>query len=124
MSLISWKKEFYGKPASKVKTPKEAILHSIRKWEGLSKKNIAKHGAYMEPAASSCAMCRIYVNYDKWDSCEECPLYIVRNGLSCDSPTPREILSPFNKFYKDRDARPMQSLLKRAFKYMEKKGFK
>jgi hypothetical protein len=36
MSLESWKAEFYPIPADEVKK-KDALAHSLRKWEGLRK---------------------------------------------------------------------------------------
>lgn len=42
MSLASWKKEFYRKPANKV-SKRYALRHSLRKWIGLRSCNRKKH---------------------------------------------------------------------------------
>ena len=81
MSLQSWKKEFYS-PISKT-NKKNSLQHSLIKWIGLRKENLAKHEVeynpdfvditYKESALhigdNSCALCRNYV------SCDKCPLY-------------------------------------------------
>ena len=80
MSLQSWKKEFYS-PISKV-SKKDALQHSLIKWVGLRKENLAKHGVEYDSTIGaitfkgsklaidgwSCALCR------KYKSCDDCPL--------------------------------------------------
>lgn len=44
MSIKTWKEEFYPVKPRKSMTTKEAIEHSLRKWEGLRKSNLKKHG--------------------------------------------------------------------------------
>lgn len=43
MSVKTWRDEFMPINASAKMTRREAVLHSIRKWEGLSPKNLRKH---------------------------------------------------------------------------------
>jgi len=45
MSLQTWNEEFYPIPASAAKGDvRTAVEHSLRKWEGLRKENLDKHG--------------------------------------------------------------------------------
>lgn len=45
MSLITWKAKFYPEPANARMSKRDALLHSLRKWEGLTKENLKKHDA-------------------------------------------------------------------------------
>jgi len=83
MSLETWKKEFLGS----LKHVKKmswivAFKHSIRKWSGLTKKNLRKHsltqaghmlfdndGSVFYVSSSTCALCIKSCN-----SCYICPL--------------------------------------------------
>lgn len=88
MSLETWIKEFYPTPAGEnVDTALQAAKHSLHKWRGTSKENLAKHGVitdknriielndnihddrYFEFDSFTCSLCE-YVD----SSCCECPL--------------------------------------------------
>ena len=90
MSLQSWKSEFYSVPASEVTGDDIALLeHSIKKWRGLQKSNLAKHNLTLfkrclsdaeenslEIDGKSCALCtrhyREYLGY--LPDCSGCPI--------------------------------------------------
>lgn len=98
MSFYSWKREFYPRPAHRV-ARKDALAHSLKKWEGLRPSNLRRHGVVMVNArvfaeacpekflsvdADSCALCYWYTNQKRVDKpCRGCPLERVRGG-SCD----------------------------------------
>jgi len=109
MSKQSWEAEFYPISAGNATaTVKEAIEHSLKKWEGLSRENLEKHdlksdedyhltivdrdgidqfGVYAE----TCALCLYAKEYisengseefegeDYGESCGPCPLHKVDN---------------------------------------------
>lgn len=94
MSIKSWKEEFYPIPASRVRK-KDAIDHSIKKWEGLSPENLSKHELtynfhtimscnedYFCLGGNSCALCTRYCTADLY--CEKCPLYKINGDVRCD----------------------------------------
>lgn len=129
MSLQTWKEEFYPEKPRKSMTEKQAIEHSIRKWEGLRKTNLKKHkillyhsvhfiedendGMYIE--SESCALCKKYLHLDKYEAnpCEECPLY-KSLGKPCDQfKLLGEQTSPYIIWEKTGDPRPMIKALKK-----------
>lgn len=95
MSLGSWKAEFYPLDA-KACERKDALAHSLRKWEGLSRKNLKKHGVVrtwmvdqrlvvcgdsgelLPIDSSSCALCQHFIV--KESSCKGCPVYEAGHG--------------------------------------------
>jgi hypothetical protein len=137
MSLDTWKQEFY--PVAAVECPGnvvDAIAHSIRKWTGLTKENLERHGLRKvsadgigegdEPSVSdgtkfytcsfSCALC---VHF----SCAACPLAQARGGdgdgrghVPCDSPRSDEslILTPWRSWTDKADPQPMLTWLRKA----------
>ncbi len=109
MSKESWLEEFYpisaeemltanGRDASSV----EIIAHSLRKWKGLTKENLAKHGIdnshyyrglrevediyklflepFLEIDADSCSLCQ---KFNISGNCIECPLYKSLGNKTC-----------------------------------------
>ena len=138
MSIKTWIKEFYSKPAKEV-SKKNALAHSILKWEGLLKKNLKKHGLsksrddgfiehgmahfvatsqknYFDVNADSCALCEVHWRDANYGSCGDCPLFKVRGDVSCARPRGDEDDSPYDKFIDNNDARPMLKWLKKAEK--------
>ena len=99
MSLKTWIKEFYPVRAEKV-SKQDALDHSIKKWEGLKKKNLLKHQlssgpdnhAYITDRAGgssfidsdTCALCHHYLGEGYDYPCEKCPIVKV-NKRSCNS---------------------------------------
>ena len=100
MSLKTWKKEFYPKPANET-TKAESLEHSIKKWEGLTDVNLNKHklGICLEEISvyeknndwngflldsSSCSLCYHFLD----NSCVDCPLY-KGTAMSCDEDNSR-----------------------------------
>lgn len=131
MSLASWKKEYYPTPASSIKTDSGAVAHSIRKWKGLSKQAMKKHGIewgaayatvhepdnvsrYFEISEKSCALCVLH------PVCVGCPLAAVRRGYACDSLRPEEYLPPWQR--RMESVRPMLTWLNRAAKMLKEKN--
>lgn len=114
MSMRSWKKEYYPTPSKKVKGEREAIEHSLQKWEGLTPENLEKHGVCLESNnvlrynntlfnidADSCALCNLYL--DEWiDSCTTCPLFLKGDGCLESNRT-----NSYTVFYDTGNAQPM-----------------
>lgn len=112
MSKESWLEEFYpisaeemltanGRDASSV----EIIAHSLRKWKGLTKENLAKHGIdngeyrelcevedickpFLEIDADSCSLCQKFNTSGggEFNKCIECPLYKSLGNKPCYDP--------------------------------------
>lgn len=96
MSIKTWMEEFYQIKPTKRMSKKDAIVHSLRKWEGLTKENIKKHGLniiYGQMCddnddsfgidSDSCALCIKYIsdNFNDVD-CGKCPLF-KKLGFAC-----------------------------------------
>jgi hypothetical protein len=95
MSLQTWKDEYYSVDATEsIDTPLIAAQHSLKKWRGLTKENLEKHGLVKEGESreiwngwgdrfsvdeESCALC---VMVDSW--CKECPLCQLGYGCKDD----------------------------------------
>lgn len=96
MSIETWKKEFYPTDPIKRMREKDAILHSIRKWEGLTKENLERHDVYIHNAhldddygysfeicSNTCSLCVKYLTrHLTLINCYKCPLY-KKLGFSC-----------------------------------------
>lgn len=133
MSIKTWKSEFYPKPVEET-SPEEAILHSLRKWEGLRPENIQKHSVNINCFGNiyddrynrfnvdnrSCSLCHHYYDdiKDADERCDACPLSIVRGGKSCESATDTEnigmCLPPWNQYTENGNPEPMIFWLKKA----------
>lgn len=132
MSLKSWMKEFYPKPAALV-AKQDAIDHSLRKWEGLTKKSLAKHnvelsddrigvvgmnGEVFELYGGTCALCahHAYPSHRAEDRCKGCPLFQLRSK-PCDVPDSDEkSRAPWASFTINKNPNPMIRLLRKAKK--------
>lgn len=89
MSITSWVDEFYKEP-KKDMTDLEAIDQCLSKYEGLTKKNLEKHGVTLRLRSGTlantltdfgilgttrCALCVKYFDSESWEkSCTTCPL--------------------------------------------------
>lgn len=112
MSKASWMSEFYPVDASAV-SKAQALNHSIRKWMGLLPENLKRHRLSEPPFsvdADTCALCKIHWTQE---SCGECPLYLVRGRVRCDSETVADApgWSPFDAYTERGNARPMLAWL-------------
>lgn len=123
MSLQTWIDEFYPKPAQDVKTRKQALEHSLRKWIGLREKNLKKHDTYFAEvdefipiSSSSCALCVLFYREGEFssDRCGKCPLFKVR-GVACDS-CDDERESPYHAGAFRRNPEPMIALIRKAIR--------
>jgi len=126
MSLETWKAEFYPVPACDVKK-KEALAHSLRKWDGLTKPILRKHGLVkeydrisdgvfgMDIDARSCALCEWFLGpiWSDQKPCLKCPLYKARGGKSCDHDT-GGAMAPYSQFTHNDNPHPMIRLIKKA----------
>lgn len=131
MSLKSWERQYYKKPACEC-TKEEAVQHSILKWTGLIGSNLKRHGlkrltwyrygacgATIEDklrnrfiaGISTCALCFHYHPY-----CLDCPLSRVRGGWQCCTKLPKETRSPYDRFIKNGAVKPMLQYLVKAKK--------
>ena len=123
MSLESWKAEFYPIEASDVRFTKEAIRHSLKKWQGLTKENLEKHGVVKKGDdrlydgiekwpfhidCFSCALCQLF--NDENNECHECPLNRFL-GYSCDER--EEIYGPYSHWMDSGDPQIMIDALQK-----------
>jgi hypothetical protein len=132
MSLKSWERQYYKKPACEC-TKEEAVQHSILKWTGLLSSNLKRHGlkrlTWKRDGAlgstiedrhgqrfivgiSTCALCFHYHPY----CCLGCPLSRARGGWPCCRHLPKEIRSPYDRFIKNGAVKPMLQYLVKAGK--------
>lgn len=125
MSLETWKDEFYPVPADKVEA-KDAVAHSLRKWIGLRKENLERHGVVRRGFMihdknytgkllpiddQTCALC---VHYEGDDcKCTACPLQQVRKKR-CDRKLLTEYRAPYLAFIHCGDPEPMIQCLEAA----------
>ena len=125
MSLDTWKAEFYPIPASAC-PPGQAVEHSLRKWRGLRKENLERHGIERDGrfigiefriGDETCALCRIYYDHKAAyrDACNDCPIHQL-TGARCDSSgSPYDSFgSPYDSFVTNGDPEPMIALLERT----------
>jgi hypothetical protein len=140
MSLETWKKEFYPTDAEE-SGALEATLHSLRKWEGLTKRQLAKHKLrkvkedFRVPEIceeAGVADGEFTIGYDtcslclSFDGCEGCPLVEVNSGFTCDgenfkNPQDSYDKSAYQAWVDGGDARPMLTLLRKAKRMLEAK---
>lgn len=134
MSLKTWKKEFYPKPADET-TLEEALAHSQKKWEGLSLENMQRHhvqyvcgcvtdkrtclNSSLPISGSTCALCQHYMM--KNNTCAGCPLYEVR-GVQCDDIMRGEEETPWHVWCGNEDPVPMQMWLQKAVDAQKEKS--
>lgn len=127
MSLKTWKKEFYPKAPTKKMTVREALEHSIRKWEGLRPENLERHEVLrskyywladeanmdtFDINADSCALCKKFYLMDY--ECTDCPLY-QQLGKRCDAND----RSPYVIWRTKGNPEPMIKALKKALEECE-----
>lgn len=130
MSMRTWKKEFYPIHAREAThSTLEALQHSLRKWEGLTEKNLEKHGLFRYGAIvheikgedsfrindHTCALCHLFLVVPTLGEhqCMGCPLYELR-GYPCD----RGEKAPYFEFIEDDRIEPMINLLKLAIRHI------
>lgn len=125
MTLRTWKKEFYPVDAAHPMTERQAIQHSLKKWEGLLKINLKKHkmedigsfvsdskGYYFEVDSSTCSLCEKY--FHKVGTCEGCPLYKSLGSRKCHSWL--TLNSPYSEWLNNGDPKPMIRALRKTLK--------
>jgi len=125
MSLETWKAEFYPIPAHEVPV-EDAVQHSLRKWRGLTKENLEKHGLVRRKnviiesgvwrfgvESDSCSLCKHYLS--PFSNCHHCPLANVLGGR-CDEDQGDldEVDSPYHEFTRNGNPLPMIEALERA----------
>lgn len=115
MSKETWLAEHYAIPAKHV-LAKDALAHSIRKWEGFTQRELAHHGLEQPPIridSMTCALCyHFYEGEGGEDDCTGCPI-VEYQGFPCtmSSRSNDEEQSPFWKWKAARNPVPMISLL-------------
>jgi hypothetical protein len=134
MTLKSWFDEFMPIPASKAhKTDLEAIEHSLKKWQGLTKANLKKHGLELtifnniceidnsnKKLVINCDSCALCLKHTRCHRTLNCSLQAVReNARACDEQTFSETISPWHAWGRNGDPKPMIRLLKKALAAME-----
>lgn len=132
MSLKAWKDEYYPTEAKDVPAA-DALAHSLRKWIGLRKENLERHGlcaasgdihehgsssggAIMIVAASSCALCRHWLDWIT-RSCADCPLNELL-GHPCDYG----LNNPYAAWVHQGDPEPMIRALEGAIEKEKSRG--
>ncbi len=131
--MNSWEEEFYPLTAEEsCYTDLQAVDHSILKWRGLTKENLEKYGLVKEKDSlfitkplfemqidgDNCALCHRHSNND---SCGDCPLFEVRDGVMCTDTLDSELTSPFNKWKVTGDPQPMIKWLEKTRKLVLEK---
>lgn len=123
MSLQSWKKEFYPIDAKDVRK-KDAVEHSIKKWEGLRRENLERHDLVLkygwivvdicseERFAINGETCALCVHYFE-GGCYYCPLKIVNGHVPCFKQNESDI-NIYSEFTDHSDPEPMIEMLKKA----------
>ncbi len=152
MCMKSWKAEFYPVRAYNF-TPQngvqltsdvELLEHSLKKWEGLTPENLAKHGCSVHPdqwykigdelgfkdedepghrmflGSDSCSLCVARINHQgtEEERCVRCPISLF-TGRACDADAlmapPNS--SPYAMFGKNKDPQPMIELLRNTLEW-------
>lgn len=135
MSLESWKKKYYPVEASKVSGALEATLHSLRKWMGLQRGDLAEHGIELDDLsrpvdengqmfnvdATTCALCELFYDGTAKEPCKKCPLAMARDGVSCDCRRAGEEMSPYMAWISNGNPQPMIEALADAIPYAMRK---
>lgn len=134
MSLESWKREFYPVPAPRAKEWK-AAAHSLRKWIGLSRANLKRHGlekadgshmikqrggGLMMHGTETCALCCQYDDGTEENSCGPCPLYAALDNDKCAG----DKNDVYGKWLHRGHAGPMIRALRKAVKIEAARGKK
>ena len=133
MSLKTWKKEFYPTSAGTPSTDREAVLHSLRKWKGLTPANLKKHKVSITDdddltdstwevfliGAETCALCESHYYLRSQDdsrpTCPTCPLQIALD-MKCDQAKS----GPFMEWcYHGRNPKPMIKALEKTLKGLQ-----
>lgn len=129
LGFEEWKKEFYPRPAAEC-PKKYAARDSLRKWLGLTRKNLKKFGLLMDGSyvvegeisayeldidGDSCALCHTT------RMCDGCLLCIARHGQPCGAEMRNESLSPFDSFTDENKPGPMIRWLRKAARLEEEK---
>ena len=134
MSINSWKQEFYqGRLRDAAHDPVKATEHCIVKWTGLTPANLKKHDLIKDPdyfnqdsivnpktngrftvGEAECALC-LYDSTHSLHSCCACPLTKV--GALC-----RNEDSPYQRWVRTGNNKPMLVALKKALEYVKKQA--
>ena len=122
MSKETWLAEHYSTPAKHV-LAKDALAHSIRKWEGLTRRELAHHGLeqpLIRIDSMTCALCyRFYEGEGGEDDCTGCPI-VEYQGFPCTmSSRSNDEDSPYAKWKSRGNPVPMISLLWRTAEAVE-----
>lgn len=125
MSIRTWKAEFYPNDAYAFRegtgVAADIIRHSLRKWQGLRKEALAKHGveyngyyvsasgerSALDIDSDTCSLCVAYFDSDEDGvGCDQCPLY-QHLGERCDY----NAFSPYSIACRTHDVEPMIAAL-------------
>lgn len=138
MSLVTWKAEFYPEDACVAadKGPIEATKHSILKWQGLRKENLANQGVWLADDmhivvdayniggfridATTCALCEHTENYTDAGDCTVCP-FTLANGYDCSGDLDDSDACdgyPYGVFLDTGDPEPMIESLECTLRYL------
>lgn len=121
MSLRTWMQTYYPITALKAaELPLEDVVeHSLRKWIGLRKENLDRHGVRadykiitdgletLEITTDTCSLCCKF--YEGLDKCSDCPLFTILGG-SC----ARVSNCPYLKYTHNHDPEPMIEALEKT----------
>lgn len=120
MSIESWKDEFMPVDASEFreKSDLECLKHAHKKWTGLTKSNMERHGLFkvtnyihnnadkISIADETCSLCRKYYNeYTDETACFMCPL--------------EDCSKQYSYWFNTRNPNPMIKLIDEKIKLIE-----
>ena len=121
MSKETWLAEHYPIPAKHV-LAKDALAHSIKKWEGLTRRELAHHGLEQPPISvdgGTCALCHHFYETEADEDCDDCPI-VEYQGFPCTmSSRSNDEDSPYAKWKSRGNPVPMISLLWRTAEAVE-----
>ena len=150
MSIKTWRQEFYPVSAKSREAKQAPAAHSLRKWLGLRKEALKRHGLTLDAGAlltapwacrtergtmvfeiddRTCALCAVHQDDDFGTPRElrcskngACPLIALRRGLGCyESESGPYRRSPYNALIIKNNPEPMIRLLSHAVRKEQKK---
>lgn len=144
MSLQTWEEEFYTSMLdAKEWTDKQCFEHTLTKYQGLKKENLAKHDVTLSRAhvgsgyvnsekffvgTSNCALCQKYYDREQEDDddprtpCKKCPLDKAAYGCFNDSDGTHKSFNLWDIMYVKNDPKPMIKQMKEMIAECNNKG--
>jgi hypothetical protein len=136
VSIDTWRQEFYPVDAFRVGPGVSSIEHSLKKWSGLRKENLERHGCRSTGSAirdnygrafrvggATCALCHHYADASEDEGmCALCPLSETRDGVACDDLRDDEGEHPYGHWIQFKNPEPMIEWLEKTLLAERAKG--